>query len=219
MMGSHRPDAVPGERLEAKRHALAAAMAAGAVHDLNNHLGRIIGLAEMTMDEVADRPVACAELDTLIATAEQAAGLVRRLDSCAGGAIARPSHFDLRATVDSACRTAPAELELMRPETPSRPPCCVFADEDLVWLTLDALLRDAKRRGAGRIEVLCRPLSSGREAEVFLHDDGVGPVSEGLAGAAASESGGRLEAGTGSGSTTVRLILPMAGDQPTRVSD
>ena len=219
MTGRQQPDGVAGERLEAKRHALAASVAAGAVHDLNNYLARIISLAEMTMDEVADRPAACAELDTLIATAEQAAGFVNRLDSCAGGAISNPSHFDLRATVDAACRVAPAGLELLRPGPPPLGPWRVFADEDLVRLTLDALLRDAHRRSASQIEILCRLLPSGHEAEVILRDDGVGTVFEGLAGAAAREGGGRLEVAPRSGTTTMRLVLPVADDSLAPVTD
>lgn len=50
-------------RLEVKRQALAARVAAGAANDINNLLGRIIGLAEMAMEEAADRPGACAELE------------------------------------------------------------------------------------------------------------------------------------------------------------
>ena len=220
MTGPQGPDGAAGERLEAKRHALAARVAAGAGHDLNNLLGRIIGLAEMTMDEVADRPAAHADLETLIVTAEQAAGLVRRLDSCASPAIIEPRRFDLGATVDAACRAAAGSRpDLMRPGTPPPDPCTVFADEDLVRLALNAVLGDADRRTASRVEIRWRVLPPGREAEVVLRDDGVGPVSDGLAGAAASESGGRLETVTDSGITTVRLILPMAGDPSARAPD
>ena len=47
--------------VEARRLVLMGRIAAGASHDLNNLLGKIIGLAELTMDEIADRPGACAE--------------------------------------------------------------------------------------------------------------------------------------------------------------
>ena len=219
MTGPERLDGAAGARLEAKRHALAARVAADAGHDLNNLLGRIIGLAEMTMDEVADRPAARAELETLIVTAEQAAGLVRRLDSCAGPAVGEPRRFDLGATVDAACRAAAgARPELMRP-APPHDACTVWADEDMVRLALDALLRDADRRIASRVEILCRALPSGREAEVVLRDDGVGPTVDGLAAAAATEGGGRLEVVSASGATTARLILPTAGDPPARAPD
>lgn len=220
MTGPREPEETAGERLEAKRHALAARVAAGAGHDLNNLLGRIIGLAEMTMDEVADRPAARADLETLIVTAEQAAGLVRRLDSCASPAIVEPRRFDLGATVDAACRAAAGgRPDLIRAETPPRDPCTVFADQDMVRLALDAVLGDADRRTASRVEIRWRALPPGREAEVELRDDGVGPVSDGLAGAAASEGGGRLERVSGSGTTIVRLILPTAGDPPARAPD
>lgn len=220
MTGSQEPDGAAGERLEAKRHALAARVSAGAGHDLNNLLGRIIGLAEMTMDEVVDRPAARAELETLINTAEQAAGLVRGLDSCPSPAIIEPRRFDLSATVDAACRAATGvRLDLIRPGTPARDPCTVFADEDLIRLALDAILRNADRRTASRVEVRCRILPPGHEAEVMLRDDGVGPMWHGLADAATSEGGGRLEAVSGSGTTTVRLILPTAGDPPCRARD
>lgn len=209
----------PG-RLEAKRHALAARVAAGAAHDLNNLLGRIIGLAEMAMDEVADRPGACAELETLISTAERAAGEVRRLDSCAGPAISEPRCFDLGATMDAACRAAPGNRpSLRRAETTGRAPWPVFADEDLVRLALDALLRDADRRAATRVDVLYRLLPSGREAEIVFLDDGAGAAPDSLAAAAASEAGGRLEASSGSGTTTRRLILPAAGPPVPRGGD
>ncbi len=49
-------------------------------HEFNNLLAKIIGLAEMTMDHVADRPEALAELETLISVAEQGAELVARLE-------------------------------------------------------------------------------------------------------------------------------------------
>lgn len=199
----------PGERLEIRRHALAARVAAGATHDLNNLLGRIIGLAEMVMDELPDRPEARAELETLIVTAEQAAGLVRRLDGCADAAPATPHHFDLQAAVDAACgAAADSGPALARPGPAPRPPCPVFADEDLVRVALDAALQDAARRGAGRIEATCRILPSGQEAEILLCDDGSAPAGEGLAGAAMTEAGGRLEAESRPGAATVRLILP-----------
>lgn len=203
------PEAMtPAERLETRRHALAARAAAAATHDLNNLLGRMIGLAEMVMDDLPDRPDARAELETLIVTAEQAAGLVRRLDACADAAAATPHRFDLQATLDAACDAAAGSgAALARHEDPC-PPCLVFADEDLVRVAFDAAMQDAARRGADRIEAGCRLLPSGQEAEILLCDDGAAPAGEGLAGAAMAEAGGRLEAESRPGATTVRLILP-----------
>lgn len=54
-------------------------------HEFNNLLAKIIGLAEMAMDHVADRPEALAELETLISVAEQGAELVARLECAAAG--------------------------------------------------------------------------------------------------------------------------------------
>lgn len=215
--GPREPD---GARLEARRHALAARVAAGAGHHLNNLLGRIIGLAEMTMDEVADRPTARAELETLIVTAEEAARLVRRLDSCAGPETSEPRRFDLGATVDAACRAAAgARPDLILPAPPPGDPCTVFADPDLVRLALDALLEDADRRTASRVEIRWRALPPDGEAEVVLRDDGGGPASDGLAGVAASEAGGRLETVSDGDATTVRLVLPTADDPPIGARD
>lgn len=70
-MGTSTPPPGPDDGLvEARRLALTGRIAADACHDLNNLLGKIIGLAELAMDEIADRPGACAELETLISVAE-----------------------------------------------------------------------------------------------------------------------------------------------------
>lgn len=157
---------------------------------------------------------------TLISTAEQAAGEVRRLDNCAGPGVGEPRCFDLAATVDEACRAAVgAGLTLRRPETTGRVPWPVFADEDLVRLALDALLGDASRPAATRVDILFRLLPPGREAEIVFLDDGDAAAPDGLAAAAAGEAGGRLEAGSAPESRTVRLILPTAGAPLARGGD
>lgn len=183
---------------------------AEATHELNNFLGRIIGLAEMAMDEIGDSPSACADLDTLISTAEQAAVLVGRLDGSTGATNGRRGSFDLQRTIEAALRAAPAELELLHTPTISRDGLPVAADADLVQRALDALLRDAHRRNASRVEVRSRPLPSRNQAELAVGHDAPGAVDATLAGAATGECGGRLEVEAASGTTIVRLFLPLA---------
>ena len=223
--------------VEAKRLVLMGQIAAGVSHDLNNLLGKIIGLAELTVDEVADRPDACAELETLISVAEQGARLVERLEGCSGRGIAEPDHFDLAALVEAARAEAGARRSDLRYVGEIPEPCRVLNDAALLRVALDAVLDNASQWGASRIEVLCRPLpavAGEPEAEVVVRDDGAGMAPEVLARAfepfftthppgqaagvglsvaraAMSECGGRIEAESSSGvGTMVRLILPVS---------
>lgn len=221
--------------VEAKRLALMGQIAAGASHELNNLLGKIIGLAELTIDEVADRPEACAELETLISVAEQGARVVGRLEACSGRNIAEPRRFDLAALVEAACVAAEArrpDLAIVRANPAG--PVWVLADDSLLRVALDAVLDNASRWGASRATVSCRALpdiAGDRQAEVVVQDDGTGMAaevlarafepffttrsSEGAAGvglslaqAALSESGGRIEIDSSPGAgTMVRLTL------------
>ena len=224
--------------VEAKRLVLMGQIAAGASHELNNLLGKIIGLAELTMDEIADRPGACAELETLISVAEQGADLVGRLEVCSGRSIAEPRRFDLVVLVEAASIAAEARdpgLPFVR-ETHAGP-LWVLADDSLLRVALDAVLDNASRWGASRVAVQCRVLpdiKADRQAEVVVQDDGAGmamevlarafepffttrsaPTAAGLglclAQAALSECGGRIviDSSPGAG-TMVRLTLPIA---------
>lgn len=220
----------------AKRLVLMGRIAGGVSHDLNNVLGKIIGLAEMTQDQLADRPEAHAELETLIAVAEQGGRLVGRLEACVGRDIAEPQTFDVVRLVRAAREVA----ESRRPglHAPFDAPAARFpvvADPALVRVALDAVLDNASRWGARRVEVSCRAASgSGGEAaaEVTVRDDGDGMAAEVLARAfdpffttrpegeaqgvglslaslAMDACGGRIEAESSPGErTTVRLILP-----------
>lgn len=227
--------------VEAKRLALMGQIAAGVSHDLNNVLGKIIGLAEMTQDQVADRPEARAELETLIMVAEEGARLVGRLEACGGQDAAEPREFDLAALAGAACEAAETRRPGLhhRGDTPAEP-CRAVADAALVRVALDGVLDNASRSGAGRIEVSCRtvPAPEGAAAEVTVRDDGSGMTPEVLARAfdpffttrpagdalgvglslarlALSACGGRIEADSSSGGgTTVRLILPASPDEP-----
>lgn len=224
--------------VEARRLVLMGQIAAGASHELNNLLGKIIGLAELTMDEVADRPDACAELETLISVAEQGARVVGRLEACSGPSIAEPRRFDLAALVEAACTAAEAlrpDLAIVR-EIPAGP-FWVAADDSLLRVALDAVLDNASRSGASRVEIR-RPalpdMPGNQQAEVVVRDDGAGMTtevltrafepffttraSEGAAGvglslarAAMAECGGRIEIDSSpSAGTTVRLTLPIS---------
>lgn len=222
--------------VDARRLVLMGQLAAGVSHELNNLLGKIIGLAELTADEVADRPNACAELETLISVAEQGARLVGRLEACSGWNIAEPRRFDLAAMVDAGCAAAEAlrpDLRQVR-EIPAGP-CWILADAALLRVALNAVLDNACQWGASRIEILCRvppAIAGAREAEVVVRDDGTGMAPEvlarafepffttrppgaaagvglSLARAAMSECGGRIEVDSSPGAgTMVRLILP-----------
>ena len=232
-------DAVAGvddSVVEARRLVLMGQIAAGVSHELNNVLGKIIALAELTADEVADRADARADLETLISVAEQGADLVRRLEACSGRNIAEPRRFDLGGLVNAACdavHTRRPELRQVRdlPEGPGP----VLADPVLLRVALDAVLDNASRWATSRIEVVCRvPATGVGEAEVVLRDDGDGMSPEvlarafepffttrppgeaagaglSLARAAMSECGGRIavESSPGAG-TTVRLTLPVS---------
>jgi signal transduction histidine kinase len=233
----HAPAGANDSLVEAKRLVLMGQIASGVSHELNNLLGKIIGLAEMTMDEVADHPDACAELETLISVAEQGAGLVGRLEACSGWNIAEPGRFDLAALVEGASAAAEARRPGLRHvrEIPAEP-YWIMADAALLRVALDAVLDNASRWGATRIVVLCRALpavAGVREAEIVVRDDGTGMAPEvlarafepffttrppreaagaglSLARAAMSECGGRIEAESSPGEgTMVRLTLPM----------
>ena len=241
MTAAPPPDAKAGADdsvVEARRRVLMGQIAAGVSHELNNVLGKIIALAELTADEVADRPDARADLETLISVAEQGAGLVRRLEACSGWNIAEPRRFDLGALVNAACDAAQArrpELRQVRdmPEGPGP----VLADPALLRVALEAVLDNASCWARSRIEVVCRAPKTAAgvgEAEVVLRDDGDGMSPEvlarafepffttrpdgeaagaglSLARAAMSECGGRIavESSPGAG-TTVRLTLPVS---------
>jgi two-component system NtrC family sensor kinase len=219
--------------VEAKRLVLMGQIAAGVSHELNNLLGKIIGLAEMTMDDVADRPAACAELETLISVAEQGARLVGRLEACSGWNIAEPDRFDLAALVEAACAAAEAgrpDIRLHR-EIPVEP-YWIVADAALIHVALDAVLENASAWGASRIDVLCRAAEGGGAAELVVRDDGTDMTREALARvfepffttdpaaaaagvglslarAAIAECRGHIEAVPSSeGGTMVRLTLP-----------
>lgn len=224
--------------VQAKRLVLMGQLAAGASHELNNLLGKIIGLAELTMDEVADRPDACAELETLISVAEQGARVVGRLEACSGRSIAEPRRFDLAALVEAACVAAEArrgDLAIVR-EIPVGP-LWVLADDSLLRVALDAVLENASRSGASRVEVrrrLLPDIAGDRQAEVVVQDDGTGMAAEvlarafepffttrspegaagvglSLARAAMAECGGGIEIDSSPGAgTIVRLTLPMS---------
>jgi len=224
--------------VEGRRLALMGQLAAGAGHELNNLLGKIIGLAELTIDEVADRPAASAELETLISVAEQGARVVRRLECCSARNIARPRHFDLAALVEAACVAADArrrDLAVIR-DLPAGP-LWILADDSLLRVALDAILDNASRWGASRATVSRRTLQdiAGEwQAEVVVRDDGAGMSPEvlarafepffttrsseraagvglNLARAAMSECGGRIEVESSPGAgTMVRLTLPIS---------
>ena len=234
-------DAVAGvddSVVEARRLVLMGQIAAGVSHELNNVLGKIIALAELTADEVADRADARADLETLISVAEQGADLVRRLEACSGRNIAEPRRFDLGGLVHAACdavQTRRPELRQVRdlPEGPGP----VLADPVPLRVALDAVLDNASQWATSRIEVVCRvpaTAAGGGAAEVVLRDDGGGMSPEvlarafepffttrppgeaagaglSLARAAMSECGGRIavESSPGAG-TTVRLTLPVS---------
>lgn len=234
----HAPPGANDSLVEARRLVLMGQVAAGASHELNNLLGKIIGLAELTMDEVADRPGACAELETLISVAEQGAGLVRRLEACSGWNVGEPRRFDLAALAEAAVAAAEARAPDVRHvrDIPTGS-CPVLADDSLVRVALNAVLDNASRSGARRIEVLCRASPAGTEtgeAEVVVRDDGTGMAPEVLARAfepfftthppgeaaglglsvaraAMSECGGRVEVDSSpGGGAVVRLTLPVS---------
>ena len=236
-MGTSTPPPGPDDGLvEARRLALTGRLAADACHDLNNLLGKIIGLAELTMDEIADRPGACAELETLISVAEAGALVVARLEASSPRTIAAPRRFDLVALLGTACAAAQArrpELAIDR-ETPAGP-LWMLADDTLLRVAFDVVLDNAAQSGARRVTVSCRApdgSAGDRQVEVVVRDDGAGMASEALARAceavfttrasegaaglglslartALSECGGRIEIDSSpGGGTTVRLTFP-----------
>ena len=231
--------------VEAKRLVLMGQIGADVGHELNNLFGKIIGLAEMTLDQVADRPDACAELETLIGVTEQGARIVERLEACCGWTVAEPRRFDLAAVAEAARAAAEARRpDLSYPADRPAPPCKVVADEALVRVALDAVLENAPRWGARRIEVSCRSIPPGEDgpgAEVIVRDDGAGMTPEVLARAfepffttrppgegmgvgltlakyAVAACRGRIEAESpAGGGTAVRLFLPAAEGRPSEV--
>lgn len=214
------------------RLALLAKVAAAAGHDFNNLLGRIIGSAELVLDQVGGNGQACAELELLICTAEQGAGVVRRLSALAALTIAEPLSFDVSLLLqDYASRRTGLRL------TTGRAPVLVHADPIIVSAIIIAVVQDARERGATRIELAAASLQGPGGAEITIGDDGRAPVSArlgalsdrfftsgaGLAAglgpdflrAAIAESRGRLEyTSTPGGGVSARLTLPSAVADP-----
>lgn len=211
--------------LRVSRLAFLARVAAAAGHDFNNLLGRIIGSAELVLDQVGGDAQACAELEMLIGTAEQGAGVVRRLSALAAPPIAEPLSFDISLFLQVyASRQTGLRLSTGRP-------VLVHADPTIVYAILAALIQDARERGASHIELAAASLRGSGGAEITVGDDGQAPASGrpgalsapffttgvGLAAslgpdflrAAIAESRGRLEyASTPGMGVNARLTLP-----------
>lgn len=218
--------------LTVSRLALLAKVAAAAGHDFNNLLGRIIGSAELVLDQVGGDAQACAELELLICTAEQGAGVVRRLSALAALPIAEPLSFDVSLLLqDYASRQTGLRL------TTGRAPVLVHADPTIVSAIIIAVVQDARERGATHIELAAASPHGPGGAEITVGDDGQAPASgrpgalsdrffttgAGLAAglgpdflrAAIAESRGRLEYTSTPGmGVNVRLTLPSAVADP-----
>lgn len=207
------------------RIALLGKVAAAAGHDFNNLLGKIIGCAELVLDRVTGNAQTCSELELLMSTTEQGAGIVRRLSALTALPIAEPVPFDLLPLLeDYASRQV--GLSLMANQSS----VIVDADPMIVLAMIAAVVEDARERGGTRIKLTAASLREDSQVEITVHDDGreptaalSGPLSDrfyttgaglmaGLGSdfvrAAVAESRGRLELSSASGSVTVRLILP-----------
>ena len=214
------------------RLALLAKVAAAAGHDFNNLLGRIIGSAELALDRVGSDAQARAELELLICTAEQGAGVVRRLSALAALPIAEPLSFDVSLLLQG---YAYAETGLRL--TTGSAPVLVHADPIIVSAIILAVVQDARERGATHIDLAAATLKGPGGAEITIGDDGQEPApappgalsdrfftaGSGLAAglgpdflrAAIAESRGRLErASTRGVGVKVRLTLPGAVADP-----
>lgn len=212
--------------LTVSRVALLAKVAAAAGHDFNNLLGRIIGSAELVLDRVAGDAQASEELELLMATAEQGAGVVRRLSALATLPIAAPVLIDVSLLLqDYGSRQTGLRV------TTGRVPVLASADPIIVSLILAGLIQDARQRGAQHIELAAASLEGPGGAEITIGDDGQAPPS-GSPGAlsgrffttgsaleadsgpdflrtAVAENRGGLEYTWGSGTgVVVRLVLP-----------
>lgn len=212
--------------LAVSRVAILGKVAAAAGHDFNNLLGRIIGSAELVLDRVTGDGEACAELELLMSTAEQGAGVVRRLSVLAGLPIAELEPFDVSQLLrDYAARQTGLR---MAKDCSS---VVVHADPVIVSAMVMAVVQDARDRGAARIDMSAAHLPGQSEAEITIRDDGQAPgpapvlplsdrfftagpiLMSGLGPeflrAAMAETLGRAEVSTTSGiGVTVRLILP-----------
>lgn len=216
--------------LRVSRLALLAKVAAAAGHDFNNLLGRIIGSAELVLHQVAGDAETCAELELLISTAEQGAGVVRRLSALAALPIAEPLLFDVWLLLHD-CASRQTGLRL----TTGRAPVLVHADPIIVSAIIIAVVQDARERGATGIELAAKSLRGAGGVEITIGDDGQAPAS-GRRGALSDRfftTGAGLEAGLGPDflraaiaesrgrlehtfalrtGMTVRLILPGGSD-------
>lgn len=225
-------DALRARLLAVSRVAILGKVAAAAGHDFNNLLGRIIGSAELVLDRVTGDGEACAELERLMSTAEQGAGVVRRLSVLAGLPIAELEPFDVSQLLqDYASRQAGLR---MAKDCSS---VVVHADPAIVSAVVMAVVQDARERGAARIDLSAVRLPGHCEAEVTIRDDGqtpgpapvlplsdrfftTGPIlTSGLGPeflrAAMAETRGRLEvSSTSEIGVTVRLILPRPVTDP-----
>lgn len=225
-------DALRARLLAVSRVAILGKVAAAAGHDFNNLLGRIIGSAELVLDRVTGDAEACEELERLMSTAEQGAGVVRRLSVLAGLPIAEPEPFDVsRLLQDHASQQAGLRM------AEDCSPVVVYADPIVVSAMITAVIQDARERGATRIDLSAAHLPGQSEAEVAIRDDGqapeptpllplsdhfftAGPILTSGVGheflrAAVAETLGRLEiSSTSRMGATVRLILPRPVTDP-----
>lgn len=162
--------AVEAKLREAKR-ALLLCQASGAVgHEFNNLLSRVICLAEEIQEEPDAREVH-KYAERLILTAEQGAGVVRRLMTYASGSAVDVQAVDLSQTLDLWRAGAFTDGLVLDVESCT---ATVLIDPVLLRASLDELLSNARQAGATRIAVVCTQDPIDLTTVVEVVDDGAG---------------------------------------------
>ena len=213
--------------------------AAGAGHELNNPLANISGRAQMLLREETDSERQ-RRLATIVAQAQRASEMITDLMFFARPPAPRMATMDLMravsAAIESQRRAAESQGTRLTPPLASGP-IKLVADESLIVVALQAMLRNAIEAVAGPGEVIVAvetiPIarSRRREATVSIVDTGPGVSPEarphlfnpfysgreagrglgfGLCKAwrIASLHGGRIEVGDGPGGARFTLALP-----------
>ena len=158
-------------------------LTAGVAHDFNNLLQALQGSLELTIDEVADRPIVHADLELALQAVQRGARLTSHLLSFARQQVLRPAPLKLSSLLVDLARTLERTLGHdiivhidVAPDLPNILADAAHLDSALLNLALNA--RDAMPRGGElRIEANARA----GQVVIAITDTGEGMTAEVLA--------------------------------------
>jgi signal transduction histidine kinase len=190
-------------------------LASGIAHDFNNLLTVINGTAELAASRLPSHDPAQRDLEDIATVGKQAAALTRQLLTFSRSRPARPTRFDMNASVTGLqsllSRLIGKNVSVtVQTSSVALPVLADPAQMDQVLLNLAVNARDAMPDG-GRLHIETRRASSG-DAELVVSDTGVGMDEATRARVfepffTTKEPG----KGTGLGLATVQSIVQQAG--------